>query len=157
MSIYCNSEVCLSRDWVIFEWRRCAVISRCCSCKRGRREWGLLVALSTIILSNVIHTSLPPHGAILPFYSTFNLQFCLLNACWCFHFRSWTSNWTHLFTLQAIFSGEFLTTFSFSQQAEAGFPIVIWKICAFGLCNIIPIETSSTLLANNTHQLLKLF
>ena len=59
---------------------RCAVISRCCSCKRGRREWGLLVALSTIILSNVIHTSLPPHVAIPPFYSTFNLQFCFLNA-----------------------------------------------------------------------------
>ena len=65
---------------MIFEWMRSAVISRCCSCKRGRREWGLLVALSTIILSNVIHTSLPPHVAILPFYSTFNLQFGLSNA-----------------------------------------------------------------------------
>ena len=38
------------------------------------------MALSTIILSNVIHTSLPPHVAIPPFYSTFNLQFCFLNA-----------------------------------------------------------------------------
>ena len=68
---------------------RSAVISRCCSCKRGRREWGLLVALSTIILSNVIHTSLPPpccNSSFLFHFQSSILPFKCLNF---FHFF-WT-------------------------------------------------------------------